>query len=98
MIHYEWFLIPSGYPQFNPEFYKWIPKVGKRGKKKGSVTGWETDKIEGSKMYIEFSTSSQLWIEIVITEEMKQFIIASCKVTKGKKLNYIQLYNKREFI
>lgn len=95
-IHYDWYLIPSDYTKLNPSSYNWIPKVGKRGKKKGSTIGWETNKMEGSSMSIEFSMSSQLWIEIVITEEMKQFIIASCKVTKGKKLNYIQLYNKRE--
>lgn len=93
-IQYDWYLIPSDYPQFNPSSYKWTPKVGKQGKNKGSTTGWETDTIDGSSMSITFSMSSQLWLHIVITEEMKKFIIASCKVNKGRKLNYIQLYNR----
>ena len=97
-IQYDWYLIPSDYPQFNPSSYKWIPKVGKQGKNKGSTTGWETDTIGGSSMSITFSMSSQLWLDIVITEEMKKFIIASCKVTKGRKLNYIQLYNRETAI
>jgi hypothetical protein len=93
-IKYDWWLIPSDYPQFNPSAYTWTPKVGKQGKNKGSVTGWETNSIDGSHMSITFSMSSQLWLDIVITDEMKQFIIASCTVNKGRKLNYIQLYNK----
>ena len=97
-IHYDWYLIPSDYPQFNPSSYKWTPKVGKQGKNKGSTTGWETDTIDGSSMSITFSMSSQLWLHIVITEEMKKFNIASCKVNKGRKLNYIQLYNRESGI
>lgn len=97
-IQYDWYLIPSDYPQFNPSSYKWIPKVGKQGKNKGSTTGWETDTIGGSSMSITFSMSSQLWLDIVITEEMKKFIIASCKVNKGRKLNYIQLYDRESAI
>lgn len=92
-IQYDWYLIPSDYTQFNPSSYKWSPKVGKRGKNKGSIAGWETDTIGGSSMSITFSMSSQLWLAIEITDEMKTFIIASCKVNKGRKLNYIQLYN-----
>ena len=97
-IQYDWYLIPSDYPQFNPSSYKWIPNVGKQGKNKGSTTGWKTDTIGGSSMSITFSMSSQLWLDIVITEEMKKFIIASCKVNKGRKLNYIQLYNRESAI
>ena len=43
-------------------------------------------------MSITFSMSSQLWIDINITDEVKKFIISSCKVNTGKKYNYIQLY------
>lgn len=95
-IKYDWWLIPSDYPQFNPSAYIWSPKVGKHGKNKGSITGWETNSIDGSRMSITFSMSSQLWLDITITDEMKQFVIASCTVNKGRKLNYIQLYNKLE--
>jgi hypothetical protein len=93
-IQYDWYVIPSDYPQLNPSSYKWTQKVGKQGKNKGMTTGWETNTIEGSSMSITFSMSSQLWLDIVIIEEMKKFIIASCKVNKGRKLNYIQLYNR----
>lgn len=95
-ITYDWWLIPSDYPQFNPSAYTWTPKVGKQGKNKGSITGWETNSIDGSRMSITFSMSSQLWLDIVITDEMKQFVIASRTVNKGRKLNYIQLYNTLE--
>ena len=98
VIQYDWYLIPGDYPQFNPSSYKWTPKVGKQGKNKGSATGWETDTIAGSSMSITFSMSSQLWLDIVITEEMKKFIIASCKVNIGRKLNYIQLYDRENAI
>lgn len=93
-IQYDWYLIPSDYPQFNPAFYKWTPKIGKQGKKKNLIIGWETDTLAGSSMSITFSMSSQLWINIVITEEMKKFIMSSCIVKQQRKLNYIQLYEK----
>jgi hypothetical protein len=93
-FQYDWYLIPSDYPQFNPSSYKWMSKIGKQGKNKGSITGWETNTINGSSMSITFSMSSQLWIDIVITEEMKKFIISSCNVNKGRKLNYIKLYER----
>jgi hypothetical protein len=93
-IHYDWYLIPSDYPQFNPSSYKWAPMMGKRGKNKDSVIGWETDVLHGSSMSITFSMSSQLWLDISITEEMKTFLIASCKVTKDRKLTFIQLFEK----
>jgi hypothetical protein len=95
-ITYDWWLIPSDYPQFNPSAYTWTPKVGKQGKNKGSITGWETNSLDGSRMSITFSMSSQLWMDIVITDEMKQFVIASRTANKGRKLNYIQLYNRLE--
>ena len=38
--------------------------------------------------------SSQLWIDLNITEEMKKFIVGSCTVNIGRKYNYIQLYEK----
>lgn len=97
-IQYDWYLIPSDYPQFNPSSYKWTPKIGKQGKNKGSTTGWGTDTIEASSISIIFSMSSQLWLDIIITEEMKKFVIASCKVNNGMKLNYIQLYNRENNI
>jgi len=92
-IHYDWYLIPSDYPQFNPRLYVWTPKVGTAGKNKGVMTGWETNISNGSYMQITDVTSAELWINVVITEEMKTFIIGSCDVNKANKaINYIQLY------
>lgn len=91
-IIYDWYLIPSDFYLLNPNSYKWKPKIGKKGKNKDATIGWETDKINGSSMSITFSMSSQLWIDINITDEVKKFIISSCKVNTGKKYNYIQLY------
>jgi hypothetical protein len=92
-ILYDWFLIPSDYTQLNPSSYHWKPKVGKQGKNKDSITGWQSNIIHGSFMSITFSMSSQLWIHLVITEDMYEFKIASCKIKKGRKINYIQLYD-----
>jgi len=91
-ILYDWYLIPSNFPALNPSCYTWYPKIGKRGKNKSSETGWETEPLNGSSMSITFSMSSQLWIDLHITEEMKKFIIGSCRVNIGRKYNYIQLY------
>ena len=93
-ILYDWYLLPSNFPAVNPASYTWQPKLGKIGTKKGDITGWETNEVNGSKMSITFSMSSQLWMDIHITDEMKEFLVASCKVDKGRKYNYIQLFEK----
>jgi hypothetical protein len=92
-MKYDWFLIPADYAPFNPASYTWSPKLGKQGKNKGEVTGWETNQCNGSSMSITFSMSSQLWIDVHITEEMKKFIIGSATAKKGRKYNYIKLYD-----
>ena len=89
-ILYDWYLIPSNLPALNPSSYKWFPKIGK----KSIMTGWETNTINGSKMSIIFSMSSQLWIKLNITDEIKKYLISSCLVNRGKKYNYIELYDK----
>ena len=93
-ILYDWYLIPSDAPAFNPAAYTWHPKLGKTGKNKGAVTGWETDVRDGSRMSITFSMSSQLWIDVHITEDMKQYILGSCVVEKGRKYSYLQLWER----
>lgn len=93
-ILYDWYLIPSDFPELNPASYNWRPKLGKTGKNKDTVVGWETDLLNGSSMSITFSMSSQLWIDVNITEEMKKFIVGSCHVNRGRKYNYIQLYER----
>ncbi len=91
-ILYDWYLVPSNFPALNPSSYVWHPKLGKTGKNKGVITGWETDPMNGSSMSITFSMSSQLWMDIHITDELKKYIVGSCSVTRGRKYNYIQLY------
>jgi len=93
-IVYDWFLIPCDFPQFNPASYVWTPRIGKIGKNKGVVTGWETNQVHGSSMSITFSMSSQLWLDIKVTEEMNAFRIASCTVESKRQLNYIQLFER----
>jgi len=93
-ILYDWYLIPSDFPALDPASYQWRPKLGKTGKNKDTIVGWETDVLNGSKMSITFSMSSQLWLDVSVTEEMRQFIVGSCRVSRGRKYNYIQLYDE----
>lgn len=93
-IEYDWYLIPSDFPALDASAYTWTPKIGKRGKGTQTVTGWETDVQNGSSMSITFSMSSQLWMHVNITEEIKKFVVASCRVPRGRKYTYIQLYEK----
>jgi hypothetical protein len=93
-ITYEWLLIESNYLILNPSSYTWKPTIGKRGKNKDTQVGWSTNKINGCQMSITFSMSSQLWIHIEMTEEIKKFIIASVIVSNKPKYNYIDLLDK----
>jgi hypothetical protein len=91
-IEYDWYLIPSDHQSFNPESYNWIPMFGQRGKKIGEQIGWKTNEINGSKMSITFSMSSQLWLSISVTDDLKSFIMSSCKVNKKTLFNYSEIY------
>jgi hypothetical protein len=93
-ISYDWLLIPSSFLVLDPSSYTWEPTIGKRGKNKDTQVGWNTNEINGCKMSITFSMSSQLWIHIEMTEEIKKFIIASASVEKKPKYNYIDLVDK----
>ena len=93
-ILYDWYLIPSDFPALNPSSYKWTAKIAKIGNKKGSVIGWNTDVINGSSMSISFSMSSQLWINLSITDDIKKYIVGTTTVKIGRKYNYIDLYEK----
>lgn len=94
VIGYDWLLIPSNYLILDPSSYNWEPTIGKRGKKKDSQVGWNTNEINGCQMSITFSMSSQLWIHIEMTEEIKKFIIATVVVENKPKFNYIELVDK----
>ena len=93
-ISYDWLLIPSDNIHLDPASYIWEPTIGKRGKNKDSQVGWNTNVINGCKMSITFSMSSQLWIHIEMTEEIRQFIIASVTVENKPKYNYMELLDK----
>lgn len=92
-VYYDWYLIPGDYPVLSPESYTWEPMYGQRGKKTGEQVGWKTNEINGSKMSITFSMSSQLWISVAVTDELKTFIVESCSVSRKTKLNYLQVYD-----
>ena len=91
---YDWIFIPSDFYLLNPYSYNWYPMIGKKGKNKDLQVGWMTHEINGCKMCIKFSMSSQLWIHIEMTEEIRQFIIASTEVSTESKYNYIDLLDK----
>ena len=93
-ISYDWLLIPSNYLILDPSSYTWEPTIGKRGKNKDTQVGWRTNENNGCKMSITFSMSSQLWIHIEMTEEIKKFIIANAIVKNKPKYNYIELSDK----
>jgi hypothetical protein len=94
IIEYDWLLIPSTHPVLSPASYEWSPSIGKRGKKKDSQVGWHTNTINGCSMKIEFAMSSQLWMMIEMTEELKQYIIANVTIVADSKYNYIDLHDK----
>jgi hypothetical protein len=88
-------MIPSDYGPFNPSNFVWAPTIGKRGKNVGKQVGWNTiSSIAGTEgaMSVTFSMSSQLWINLKVTEEMKQFIVASA-IYDGKppQIDYVTL-------
>jgi len=94
MIQYDWLLINSDYPLLDPSSYIWEPTIGKKGKNKDEQIGWHTNKIDGCSMKITFSMSSQLWIEINMTEDIKRYIISSILIHNNPTYNYIDIVDK----
>lgn len=93
-IYYDWLFIPSHCSVLDPSSYVWEPTIGKRGKNKDTQVGWNTNEMNGCKMTITFSMSSQLWIHIEMTDEIKKYIIASAIVKNKPSFNYIDLVDK----
>jgi len=91
---YDWMLIPSNYAILDPAAYTWEPMIGKTGKNKDAQVGWKTNEIHGCKMTISFSMSSQLWIHIEMTDDIKKFIVSSTTSSNVPKYNYIDLLTK----
>jgi hypothetical protein len=91
-ISYDWLLIPSNCMVLDPSSYTWQPTIGKRGKNKDTQVGWSTNELNGCHMSITFSMSSQLWIHVEMTDDIKKFIIASCLPVKNKPIyNYMDI-------
>jgi hypothetical protein len=90
-ILYDWLLIPGKYIAVDPSSYVWEPKMGKTGKNKDTQVGWKTNEINGCSMSITFSMSSQLWIHLVMSDEIKKFIVATAEVSKKRRYTYIEI-------
>jgi hypothetical protein len=84
-FRYDWFLLPSDLPVLNPRTYEWVPTIGQRGVNAGNVVGWHTNEINGSSMSVTFSMSSQLWMRIHITEEIRGlYLVGSAVAHRGR--------------
>lgn len=89
---YDWYMIPSAYGPFNPSNFVWVPTIGKRGKNSGKQVGWSTASSTAGSMSITFSMSSQLWINLKVTEEMKSFIVATASYDgESPQMDYVTL-------
>lgn len=88
-ICYDWYIIPSDFVLLDPETYKWTQRSGT--KNKDVIIGWETDVVNGCSMSVTFSMSSQLWINVSVSS-ICQFLNSSCRVRRGKVMNYRELY------
>jgi hypothetical protein len=92
---YDWYLIPADHPTLDPASYQWQPMIGKTGKNKDKVIGWETNSLQGSYMTITFSMSSQLWVHVSqeCVMNMEEYKMGSAS-SVPRKYNYIQLFER----
>lgn len=93
-ITYDWLFIPSNYYLLEPSSYLWNKTTGKTKSNISNQTGWNTNTIDGSSMKIVFSMSSQLWLHIEMTNEIKKYIIASVTISKSSQFDFISLFEK----
>ncbi len=93
-LYYDWYLLPRHYGGLNPHQYIWSYTIGKRGAHAGKVIGWESNVVNGSSMSIRFNMSSQLWTQLSVTSDLKQFRIASCVVNRHRRMSYIELNDR----
>lgn len=92
-INYDWYLIPADHPSLDPAAYQWQPMMGKTGKNKDKVIGWETNSLQGSYMTITFSMSSQLWVHVDSMVDLEEYKMGSAS-SVPRKYNYIQLFER----
>jgi hypothetical protein len=90
---YDWYLIPADHPLLDPASYQWLPMMGKTGKNKDKVIGWETNSLQGSYMTITFSMSSQLWVHVDSMVDLEEYKMGSAS-SVPRKYNYIQLFER----
>jgi hypothetical protein len=93
-IEYRWLLVPADYAAFDPAQYEWTLQHGKTTRTRDTTTGWSTNVLDGSSMKVTFSMSSQLWIHVNMTEEMKGFVVGSCRVKMGRTMDYVSVFEK----
>lgn len=94
IIEYIWYVIPKNYYLFKID--KLTPKIGKIGKKKGEIVGWQSKYCD-----ITFSMSSQLWYKFNIND-IEKFKVCYTEIDNSKpKINYayithLEKENKRQ--
>ena len=85
-IKYMWYIIPKDCHLFRIDNLN--HKIGKRGKKKDEIIGWESKYSS-----ITFSMSSQLWYNFSI-DEIKKYMVCYTEVDNSKpKIDYSQIYD-----
>lgn len=85
MIKYMWYIIPKDYYVFKIDTL--TPKIGKQGKKKGKIIGWESDNCD-----ITFSMSSQLWYKIKLAD-IEKYKVCATEIDNSKpKMTYAQAH------
>jgi len=86
IIDYEWYMIPKDYYLF--KIHSLTPKMGKTGKNKGNIVGWESKYCD-----ITFSMSSQLWYKFNMNE-IKKYKVCQTTIDNSKpKINYSQIFH-----
>lgn len=86
IIEYMWYIIPKDYYIF--KINNLTPKIGKQGKKKNLIVGWETKYCD-----ITFSMSSQLWYKFDI-KDIEKYKVCSTEIDNSKsKINYSQIFH-----
>jgi len=86
LIEYMWYIIPKDYHIF--KIVNLTKKLGKQGKKKGEVVGWESKYCD-----ITFSMSSQLWYKFNI-RDIEKYKVCYTEIDNSKsKINYSHIYN-----
>lgn len=86
-IKYMWYIIPKDCYLFRIDNLN--HKIGKRGKKKDEIIGWESKYSS-----ITFSMSSQLWYNFSI-DELKKYMVCYTEVDNNskRKIDYSQIYD-----